>query len=373
MREAEVFIGEDDDIRELVFASHAAQHKATRRFRLGLGSITLLLAALCLWLAWALQQSRTAEKAANVAKEAATTARDDQAKAAAAANQTLANALADQARRARDQQYEFDRLQEVLKQLAPLIKRAQGAGDIADSEIPDAMRPLLDALEQKALPRSSPLPADVSLLRGYDETFLQAATIGSKSSDGQSGGIAIPLPKLTEPALANAYEGGRRIDYANFSIVLNKARRAPYFAAVNMQRSAIVPLLRANIEFQYDPRVAREAQTSPTAFGSNDIDRGQLVNAREIAWGPVFGTDAVAAGRIASAMVSLMTNVTPQFDTYNRGLWLEAERYARDGFSRLSDRITIFTGTVFADDDPTIDELRLPRQFWKVLVTTIPR
>ena len=35
-------------------------------------------------------------------------------------------------------------------------------------------------------------------------------------------------------------------------------------------------------------------------------------------------------------MVSLMTNVTPQFDTYNRGLWLEAERYARDT-SRLSD------------------------------------
>jgi hypothetical protein len=107
LREAELFIGEDDDIRELVFASHAAQHKATRRFRLGLGSITLLLAALCLWLAWALQESRTAEKAANVAKEAATAARDDQARAAAAANQTLASALADQARRAREQQYEL--------------------------------------------------------------------------------------------------------------------------------------------------------------------------------------------------------------------------------------------------------------------------
>ena len=68
------------------------------------------------------------------------------------------------------------------------------------------------------------LPADVSLLRGYDETFLQAATIGSKSSDAQSGGIAIPLPKLTEPAPANAYEGGRRIDYANFSIVFEQGK-----------------------------------------------------------------------------------------------------------------------------------------------------
>jgi DNA/RNA endonuclease G (NUC1) len=372
LREAEQFIGEDDDIRALVVASHAAEHKATRRFRLSLGSITLVLAVLCVWLFMALQQSRIAEKTATLAEKAATTARDDQARAAAASNQILQNALAEQAQRARDQQQEFDRLQEALKQVAPLIKRAQAAGQVADSEIPVAMRPILDALEQKALPGSSPLPADLSLMRGYDPTFLQAAAAGSKSSDGLDGGIAVPFPKLTGSALTSAYDNGRRIDYVNFSVVLNKARRAPSFAAVNLQRSAIVPLLRANVQFQYDPRIPPDVQSNPQAFGSSEIDRGQLVNAREIAWGSAFGTDAVAAGRTAYAMVSVMTNVTPQFDTFNRGLWLDAERYAREEFSRLSDRITIFTGPVLADDDPLISGLSLPRRFWKVLVATSP-
>ena len=374
LHEAEEFIGEDDDIRALVVASRAAEHKATRRFRLGLGSISLVLFVLCVGLFLALQKSWVAERQATAAETVAKSERDAanaQSIDTAALNQTLQTTLAEQAQRGRKQQADLDQLQDALKRIAPIVKRAQESGEITDSDIPDAMRPILNALEQKALPQRSPLPADLSLLRGYDPTFLQSAAGGSKSSDSQSGGISVPLPTLTG-LFDNAYENGQPIHYVNFSLVLSKARRSPIFTAVNMQRSAVIPLLRANVPFEYDPRVAQEAQPDPGAFGAVEIDRGQLVNAREIAWGPAFGTDAVAAGRTAYAMVSVMTNVTPQFNTFNRGLWSEVERYARDGFSRLSDRVTIFTGPVLAGDDPLIDDLRMPQRFWKVLVTTSP-
>jgi DNA/RNA endonuclease G (NUC1) len=256
-----------------------------------------------------------------------------------------------------------------LKQLAPVIQRARASGELADTDIPEAMRPYLDALDQKALPSRSPLPANAELIRGYDPAFLQAAT-GQKSTDGQYGGIVIPLPKLTDSALAGAYDNGKPVNYVNFSVVMSKSRRSPILAAVNLQRSALIPLLRANVPFQYDPRVPHDAQLDPRAFSAPDIDLGQLVNAREIAWGQAFGTDAASTGQIASAMVNVMPNVTPQFDTFNRGVWLGAERYARENFNQLSDRVTIFTGPIFADDDPTVGGLRLPRQFWKILVTT---
>src|SRR5262249_53142727 len=82
--------------------------------------------------------------------------------------------------------------------------------------------------------------------------------------------------------------------------------------------------------------------------------------------------DPEAAGRIAYGLTSVMTNVTPRYDTFNRGLWVGVERYARETFSANSDRVIIFSGPIFAEDDPTTGIIRVPRQFWKVLIATRP-
>jgi DNA/RNA endonuclease G (NUC1) len=366
LRVAEQFVGDDEEIRELVFASREAERRTTNRERTMLAGAVVVLLALCLSLAIALWQSHRSEQLAIQARMAA----NGEADRIAQVKQTLDAALAEQAQRARLQQGEFDRLQDQLKRIASVLQRAREDGKIDDGDIPAAVRATLDALEPKNQQSAPVSPVELARFSGYDPAFLQAVPSGSKSQDSQKSGIVIPLPKLTGPTLADASEDGRPINYANFSIVLNKARRMPIYAAVNLQRSAVIPLLRAGQFFHYDVRIPVNAQLSPNAFASTDLDRGQLVGARDIAWGPEFGTDAAAAGRLAYGMVTMMPNVTPQFDTFNRGLWPQAERYARDSFNALSDRVTIFTGPVFGGNDPIVADLRVPRQFWKVLVAT---
>ncbi|MHC2585373.1 DNA/RNA non-specific endonuclease [Bradyrhizobium diazoefficiens] len=387
LREADEFIGDDEEIRQLVTASREAERRRTRRVRGILAGAIVLLLGLCLGLAAALVQTHRSEQLATKNALEATEARqraerdrmaaNGEANRIAELNQAQNASLAEQAQRARDQQGELDRLQDQLKRITSFVQRERKEGKIDEGDIPDDVRALVDALEPKPV---SVAAAELARFSGYDPAFLQTVPSGSKSQGNQTTGIIIPLPKLTGPTLADAYNDGRPINYVNFSIVLSKARRMAIYAAANMQRSAVIPLLRANSPFHYDVRIPVSAQINPNAFASTglDLDRGHLVNSSEIAWGPEFGTDAAAAGRLAYALVNTMTNVTPQFNTFNRGVWQQAERYAREGFNTLSDRVTIFTGPVFGDNDlsldgnPLVAGLRVPRQFWKVLIATQP-
>src|SRR6185295_20079291 len=123
--------------------------------------------------------------------------------------------------------------------------------------------------------------------------------------------------------------------------------------------------------FQLDARVPQDVQLSPADFTNPDLARGRLVSARDIAWGDALPDNPEAVGRLAYGMTSVMTNVMPRYDTFNVQ-WFGMERYARELFSPRSDRIIIFSGPVFADDDATVGEIRVPQRFWKVLVATQP-
>jgi len=165
---------------------------------------------------------------------------------------------------------------------------------------------------------------------------------------------------------------GRPLASINFSVVLDSARRMPVFSALNLQRSRIIAVARPTDQFRLDPRVPPDVQLAPDLFRGTGLDRGRLVNARDIAWGDGFPDDPEEAGRLAYGVTTLMTNVTPRYASFNRGLWGGAERYAREQFSAKSDRVIIFSGPVFAADDPTVGSIKVPQQFWKVLVASNP-
>jgi DNA/RNA endonuclease G (NUC1) len=365
LREAERYVRDDDDIRALVDASRIAENQRSRR-KIGILSalvIVLLVfaGAVTYLLIRAVENQREIEQTLGAEQEASD-AKDD-------LNKQLQESLNDQAKEALERQDQLDSRMAALQDVAKLLHRLRDQGQVNADEIPTILRPLVAALDQP--PSLAPVAVG-QLMRGYDSGFLQTSLVRNRSQAGAIGTFTIPLPSLTAAGRETAYEGGRPLPSINFSVVLDTVRRMPVFSAVNLQRSKIVSVERPIGTFQLDPRVPEHAQLSPEAFAGTDLDRGRLVNARDIAWGDAFSDDPESAGRIAFGVTNVMTNVTPRYPAFNRGPWVGFERYAREQFSQTSDRIIIFSGPIFGADDPTIDEMRVPQQFWKVLIASDP-
>jgi endonuclease G len=80
---------------------------------------------------------------------------------------------------------------------------------------------------------------------------------------------------------------------------------------------------------------------------------------------PIWGsTDAAELGNADSMHV---TNVVPQMQPFNAGIWLGLENYALEHAREDDMRISVFTGPFLGDDDPVRYGVRIPISFWKVI------
>jgi len=274
--EAERFAGDDEDIRALVEASRQDETQYSRRKIGVLIALVLVLVAFASVLTGLLlkrSQDLVAVKQALQDNAELTTQLQDSLS-------QLQESLNNQARQTRERQQQLDERQAALAEVAKLLRRLRDEGHIDDGSIPAILQPLVAALDQK--PQAAPVAAD-QLMRGYDASFLQATLVRAKAQTGGAGAITIPLPRLTGPSSETAYDGGRPLASINFSVVLDSARRMPVFSALNLQRSRIIAVARPTDQFRLDPRVPPDVQLAPDLFRGTGLDRGRLVNARDIA------------------------------------------------------------------------------------------
>ena len=231
------------------------------------------------------------------------TGREDGRAGSQEANQALQNTLTEVAERSRGQQRELDQLQAALKDVAQIVRRERAKGNIAAGEIPDALQPFIEGPDEQQAADVRPLPAVSPWSKATTRTFCswhsgcrrqrKACAAASTSRCRSSPGPRSPRPMRTAAPLITS-----------FSIVMNRVRRLPIFAAINMQRSAVIPLLRAGLPFRLDPRVA-PGEVDPKWYAGNHFDRGHLVNAREIAWGPAFAADRNSVDRRSAGRAGL--------------------------------------------------------------------
>ncbi|KTR10380.1 DNA/RNA non-specific endonuclease [Curtobacterium luteum] len=163
----------------------------------------------------------------------------------------------------------------------------------------------------------------------------------------------LPLPTLrtARPTVV--------LPYTHFTVLFEPTRKLAAATAVNIDGGALVDLGRSD-DWHLDARVPAADQAGPDVYARNDLDRGHLVRRRDPVWGP----DAARANEDTF----VYTNAAPQAAAFNQGenLWAGVEdhvlEYARVNALRLS----VFTGPVFADDDPLYRGVRIPRLFWKI-------
>jgi endonuclease G, mitochondrial len=215
--------------------------------------------------------------------------------------------------------------------------------------------PLLEAIQPDT---------DYEKRPGYDANFL---------------GFAVPLPGLTdairvkaaqlEGATPNRYE----LKYHHYSVIMNAERRLAFVAAVNIDPLAPVNHRReGNDRWFFDPRIDRDLQAGNEFYAANPLDRGHLVRRADAAWG---ASDAEA--KRANDDTFHFTNCTPQHEVFNQAtkanqrgllLWGNIEEHIAQQAEHGAGRLCVFNGPVFRDDDRKHRGLKLPREFWKIVV-----
>ncbi len=198
---------------------------------------------------------------------------------------------------------------------------------------------------------------DYSNRKGYDPTFL---------------GPEVPLPELPAALLAKAAllttpgPGPRHVlPYHHFSVVMNRERGLAFFTAVNIDGTLGHRLRRETDRWTLDPRIAKAAQIGEAVYADNALDRGHLVRRLDPAWGP-----SAAAAKPANDDTFHFTNCTPQHKDFNQRQtsWAGLEDFVLENAENHDLKVTVFTGPILAPDDDVYRGVKLPRQFWKVVV-----
>lgn len=203
--------------------------------------------------------------------------------------------------------------------------------------------------------------------------------------DGRGGynpdflGRTLPLPRLQERLQADvaAVVGSNsgELKYEHFSVVLRKSRRLALYTAVNIDGSKSKSIDR-NDDWYFDPRISLDLQvgnnfytnepTVPGGQNKNYFDRGHLVRRLDPVWG------SAAEQQRANEDSFHWTNCAPQFWQFNQSneLWQGLENFILTNTDQDNLKATVFTGPLFADDDPEHRGVQVPRGYWKLVVVT---
>jgi endonuclease G len=121
--------------------------------------------------------------------------------------------------------------------------------------------------------------------------------------------------------------------------------------------------------WRIDGRIPAEAQTigdphdpDKDVYGNEPrFARGHMTRREDPIWGPE--ADALLGNDDSMHL----TNVVPQMQPFNAGIWNNLEDYALLNARKSQMRISVLTGPVLRDDDPIRFQTQIPVEFWKVI------
>jgi endonuclease G len=200
-----------------------------------------------------------------------------------------------------------------------------------------------------------------------DELFVETTVADYADRGGYDAGFLgteVPLPRLVDETdvLTFPLDGvaQRELKYEHFSVVMSRKRRLCFLSAVNID--ARQPHRMKRPGWRFDPRIPETQQIRKECYGEAPrFSRGHMTRREDPVWGEV-----ATAGR-GNADSMHVTNVVPQMQVFNAGIWLGLEDYALEHAREDDMRISVSTGPFLAADDPVRFGVQVPRAFWKVI------
>jgi endonuclease G len=226
------------------------------------------------------------------------------------------------------------------------VKRAVGASRVAPAVA------VVDGDGPAAAPEvvEEGRPEEYADREGYAANFL---------------GVEVPLPEIQDAGdvLSFLFEGRqeRELKYEHFSVLMSRSRRLCRLSAANIDGAQSRKVRRPS--WKTDPRIEPGQQIKNECYGTEPkFSRGHMTRRED----PVWGTLAVATRGNSDSMH--VTNVVPQMQPFNAGIWLGLEDYALEHARQDDMKISVITGPVLHEDDPFRFGVQIPTTFWKVIV-----
>lgn len=193
---------------------------------------------------------------------------------------------------------------------------------------------------------------------GYNPDFL-----GSE--------ISLPLPNFLPSLVGNVLDkpelrDGIYADYIHYTLVINRVRRAPIFAALNIDQNLLKDARRKR-GWDLDTRIGAEFQLNNDYYANNPWDRGHLARRSSLAW----GVDTREAKK-ASDATFFFSNATLQHENFNQDEWLALEEWVKLLMLDDDGKITEFTGPIYGEFGRMInpagrEPAETPSAFFKIV------
>jgi endonuclease G len=208
---------------------------------------------------------------------------------------------------------------------------------------------------------------------GISATALPAPPVGDGAAPGVGYnsnflGTRVDLPKLSPTKLSDAFKlnNSELIHHTHFTLTQSKSRRFAIYVAWNIDGGRLKKLSRSSQKFVLDPLVPAEFQVGDSLYSNNRLDRGHIARRADLIW----GGDAEA--NKANSDSFFFTNITPQMDNFNQsglgGIWGQIENAVFEEVDVDNLKISVFGGPIFRSDDRVFRSVKIPREFFKVVV-----
>jgi endonuclease G, mitochondrial len=239
------------------------------------------------------------------------------------------------------------------KIMAGLHFAGEGPSDPNEHAIACYAKSIFEKLEVTLIPPAQQLPVTPPPGLGYNPVFLSTA---------------INVPKLNTAKLADAVKlnGSEVIAYTHFSLAQSKSRKFAIWVGWNIDGNKIKKVSRTGIKFDFDNRFA-QFQVGDELYTDNRLDRGHIARRADLVWG-----NTLAEAKKANKDSFFFSNITPQMDNFNQGnlggLWGRLEDAIFDEVDVDNLKVSVFGGPVFRSDDRVFRNIKIPREFYKVIV-----
>lgn len=193
---------------------------------------------------------------------------------------------------------------------------------------------------------------------GYQPGFLDKQ---DEVAMPKTGTWSKEVAKLLEVARETGRDDSE-LRYTHFSCKVLKSRRLPLFSAVNINGKSWRDDVPRSPTWRFDPRIPKEFQILEECYGperTGFFSRGHMTRRQDPIWGPL--------AEQANLDTFHAPNAAPQMQGFNGGIWNDLEDYLLfNTDSRM--KISVFTGPIFAKADPSVHKVKIPVEFWKVVV-----
>jgi endonuclease G len=186
-------------------------------------------------------------------------------------------------------------------------------------------------------------------------------------------GLEAPWPSLPAemegdlavPSDAQA-DRPHEIRYTHFGVKFLKSRKVPVMTGVNIDGGRSLRIKREGDRWFKDLRIPADLQLDQSNYDDAQIDRGHMVRRED----PNWPASNPAEAERANFDTFHYTNAAPQHSALNQGKqqWQGLENYILDSSRTRGFRACVFTGPVLRDDDPDLDGVMVPLEFWKLVV-----